>query len=163
MFKVRAGYTDSAEVRSTVERVRSFFGDIKNFVELMPNIESIHTDGQGLTHWKIRADIPFFGAFSQKFTVRLAEDSDERIEWLPLADEEKNFLRYSVDYEDAGNNKTWIQFSQTVELRRRSATQLHMLAPLAGEALISSEMNVRITEVIQEFVRKSCQRLEAAG
>ena len=84
----------------------------------MPNIESIHTDNKGITHWKIRAEIPLFGFFTQKFSVEMAEDSEERIEWLPIRGETKNFLRYAVDFFETGVNKTIVQFSQTVELRR---------------------------------------------
>ncbi|HQY67423.1 MAG TPA: hypothetical protein PLD38_09095 [Pyrinomonadaceae bacterium] len=41
-----------------------------------------------------------------------------------------------------------VQFSQSAELRRRSARDLHLLAGLAGESLISSEMNKRIADMI---------------
>lgn len=162
MFTIRAGYTDKVEVKTNLERVREFFSDIKNFIDLMPNIESIHTDGKGITHWKIRADIPLIGSFREKFSVEIAEESDERIEWLPIKGETKNFLRYAVDYVETGVNKTMIQFSQAVEIRRKSASQLHLLAPLAGESLISSEMNKRIEEMIKLFVQKARQRMEEA-
>jgi carbon monoxide dehydrogenase subunit G len=160
MFTIRADFTDKFEVKSNLDAVREFFSQVKNFIELMPDIESIHTDGKGITHWKIRADIPFFGSFTQKFSVELAEDNGERMEWLPIRGETKNFLRYGVDYIEAGANITIVQFSQTVELRRRSATELHLLAPLAGESLISSEMNKRIAEMLKLFVQKARQRLE---
>ncbi|MEZ5425856.1 MAG: SRPBCC domain-containing protein [Pyrinomonadaceae bacterium] len=160
MFKIRAGYTDKVEVNSDLEKVREFFSDIKNFIELMPNIESIHTDNRGITHWKIRAEIPFFGSFSQKFSVEIAEDSDERMEWLPVRGETKNLLRYSVDYAELDENLTFVQFSQTVELRRNSAMELHLLAPLAGEAVISSEMTKRVADMIKLFVERARNRLE---
>ncbi len=160
MFTIRAGYTDKVEVKTNLERVREFFSDIKNFIDLMPNIESIHTDNKGVIHWKIRADIPLIGSFREKFSVEIAEESDERMEWLPVSGETKNFLRYAVDYVETDVNKTMIQFSQTVELRRKSASQLHLLAPLAGESIISSEMSKRIAEMITQFVQKARQRLE---
>ena len=53
MFTVRAGYTDKVEVQTSVDKVREFFLDIKNFVDLMPGIASIHTDAKGVAHWKI--------------------------------------------------------------------------------------------------------------
>lgn len=160
MFKIHAAYTDQVEVRSNLENVRSFFSDIRNFIELMPNIESIHTDYKGITHWKIRAEIPFFGSFSQKFSVEIAEDSDERMEWLPIRGETRNLLKYAVDYAQLNAQKTFVQFSQTVELRRNSATELHLLAPLAGESVISSEMSKRIAEMIRLFVSRARHRLE---
>lgn len=160
MFKIRAGTTNLFEVRSTIERVRDFFSDIKNIIELMPNIESIHTDNNGITHWKIRAEIPFFGNFTQRFSVEIAEDSEERMEWIPITGETRNFLRYSVEYAEIGEDRTSIEFSQTIELRRRSASELHLLAPLAGESVISSEMGKRITEMTKLFIQRVQKKLE---
>ena len=82
------------------------------------------------------------------FSKRLAEASDDRIEWSPLRTEAENFLRYSADFFEKAKNVTHVHFSQLVELRRRSARDLHLLAGLAGESLISSEMNKRIADMI---------------
>jgi len=160
MFTVRACYSDNIEVSTSVEKVREFFTDIKNFVDLMPGIASIHTDAKGITHWKIEAEIPVVGPMMQKFAVELAENSEDRIEWFPVAVETQNFLRYSADFLEKAKNVTLVHFTQMVELRRRSARDLHMLAGLAGESLISSEMSKRITEMIKVFIARAKERLE---
>lgn len=162
MFTIRASYSDKIEVKTNLEKVGLFFTDIKNFVELMPGVESIHTDGKGVMHWKIRAEIPIIGAMKQAFAVTLAEKSDERIEWSPVAGEKQNFLRYAVDLVEKGTNTTLVQFSQTVEMRRESARDLHLLAGLAGESIISNEMSKRVAEMIKIFVGKMRQRLETS-
>lgn len=160
MFTIRANYSDTVEVKTSLEAVREFFADIRNFIELMPGIESIHTDGKGVTHWKIRADVPFVGTFSQKFAVELAENSEERIEWSPVAGETRNLLRYAADFLEKGANLTLVNFSQIVELRRNSARELHLLAGVAGETIISREMSKRIAEMIKTFVQKAKNKLE---
>ena len=160
MFTIRAAYSDKVEIKTSLEKVGEFFADIKNFVELMPGIESIHTDGSGITHWKIRAEIPLIGEMKQKFAVELAENSDERIEWSPIKGEKQNFLRYAVDLMEKGKNLTLVQFSQTVEMRRDSARDLHLLAGLAGESIISKEMSKRVAEMIKTFVERMRERLE---
>ncbi len=53
-----------------------------------------------------------------------------------------------------------VHFSQMVELRRKSARDLHYLAGLAGESLISSEMSKRIAEMIKVFIGRAKERLE---
>lgn len=161
MFTIHAKYSDKVEVKTSLEKVREFFSDIKNFVELMPSVESIHTDAKGIAHWTIRADIPIIGAIMQKFDVRLEEDSEERIEWLPVAGETKNLLRYAAEFVEKGKDLTLVQFTQTVEMRRDSARELHLLAGLAGESIISSEMTKRIAEMLKIFVRRAQERLEA--
>jgi carbon monoxide dehydrogenase subunit G len=160
MFTIKAGFTDKIEIKTNAERVREFFLDIKNFAELMPGIASIHTDAKGVAHWKIQAEIPRIGQMVQKFAVELAENSDERVEWFPLREETHNFLRYSADFLSKARDVTVIQFSQMVELRRRSARELHMLAGLAGEGLISSELSKKVQEMIRVFIQRAKEKLE---
>ena len=160
MFTIRANYSDTIEVRTSLEAAREFFSDIRNFVELMPGIESIHTDAKGVTHWKIRADVPLVGSFKEKFAVELTENEEDRIEWSPVAGETKNFLRYAADFLEKGRDLTLVQFSQIIELRRNSAKELHLLAGVAGASIISREMTRQVGEMIKIFVRKAKERLE---
>lgn len=160
MFTVKAGYSDNIEVQSSIERVREFFADLNNFASLMPGIASIHTDAKGIAHWKIEADIPVVGPMVQRFSVELAENNTQRVEWFPVSRETQNFLRFSADFFEKAKNVTTVHFSQMVELRRKSARELHMLAGLAGENIISSEMTKKITEMIRVFIGRAKQRLE---
>ncbi|MEO7540030.1 MAG: hypothetical protein ABIV21_08370, partial [Pyrinomonadaceae bacterium] len=132
MFTIKAGYTDDIEVRSSIDKVREFFLDVTNFAELMPGVTQIHTDAKGIAHWRIQAEIPFVGQMLQKFAVELADDSQDRIEWSPIRVETENFLRYSAEFLVKARNVTMFHFSQMVELRRKSARDLHYLAGLAG-------------------------------
>ncbi|MDQ2747082.1 MAG: SRPBCC domain-containing protein [Acidobacteriota bacterium] len=160
MFTIRAGYTDQVEIKASLENVIKFFSDIKNFVEMMPSIESIHTDGGGVTHWRIRVDVPFIGSFKEKFAVQLAEENEDRIEWIPAAGEKQNLLRYSAEFMPKSADSTVVQFSQNAELRRAAARELHPLAGLAGESIISGEMNKGIAQMVKSFVRKAKEKLE---
>lgn len=160
MFTIKAGYSNDIEVKSNIDKVRDFFSDVSNFAELMPGIQQIHTDAKGVAHWKIQAEIPFVGPMLQKFAVELAEDTKERVEWLPVRTEAENFLRYSADFIEKAKNITLVHFSQMVELRRRSARDLHYLAGIAGESLISNEMSKRIAEMIKIFIDRAKERLE---
>ncbi len=160
MFVVKAGFSDNIEIRSSAEKVREFFSDITNFADLMPGVDQIHVDAKGIAHWKVQADIPFVGNMLQKFALEIAEDSEDRIEWLPLRTEAENLLRYSADFLSKAKDVTLVHFSQVVELRRKSARDLHALAWLAGESVISSEMTKRITEMIRVFIDKAKERLE---
>lgn len=160
MFTIKAGYTNDIEVKTSVEKVRAFFADVTNFAELMPGVTQIHTDANGVAHWNIQAEIPFVGQMLQKFAVELAENTIERIEWSPIRVETENFLRYSADFIEKAKNITLVHFSQMVELRRKSARDLHMLAGLAGETIISNEMSKRIAEMITVFIDRAKAKLE---
>lgn len=160
MFTIRAGYSDDIELKSSVEKVREFFADITNFADLMPGVSQVHIDAKGVAHWKVQTEIPVVGPILQKFALELSENNEDRIEWAPLRTEAENFLRYSADFLEKAKNVTLVHFSQVVELRRKSARDLHYLAGLAGESLISSEMTKRVTEMIKIFINRAKERLE---
>ncbi len=64
MFTIRAIYSETDLFGVDAYAVRDFFTNIKNFIELMPNIQNIRTDNQGITHWEISTNIPFVGRFT---------------------------------------------------------------------------------------------------
>lgn len=160
MFTVKAGYSNDIEVASSIDKVRDFFSDITNFAEFMPGITQTYTDAKGVAHVKIQAEIPFVGQMLQKFAIEISENSEDRIEWLPLRTEAENFLRYSADFLEKAKDVTMVHFSQAVEIRRKSARDLHYLAGLAGESLISNEMTKRFAEMVRVFIDRAKERLE---
>ena len=160
MFTVKAGYSSDIEIRSSVEKVREFFLNITNFAEMMPGVEQVHTDSKGIAHWKVQTEVPIVGHILQKFSLELAENTEDRVEWSPLRAEAENFLRYSADFLEKAKDVTLVHFSQAVELRRRSARDLHSLAWMAGESLISNEMTKSITKMIKTFIDRAKERLE---
>jgi carbon monoxide dehydrogenase subunit G len=160
MFTIKAGYNDNFEINASIEKVRGFFSDVRNFVELMPNVESINLDGSDAARWTIRAEIPFIGAMSQSFNVEVAENTDERIEWIPKNGETENLLRYAAEFIEKSAEKTMVQFSQMVELRRNKAKDFHFLAGLAGEKRVSQGMQAEVAGMLKKFVAKTKEKLE---
>ena len=160
MFTVKAGYSDTIELKSGIDQVRDFFADLQNFADMMPGISNIHIDAKGLAHWTIKAEIPVVGSIMQKFDVQLVENTEDRVEWLPVTAEKQNFLRYAADFLEKAENLTVVKFAQFVELRRNSARELHLLAGLAGEGFINKEMTRRVSEMIRIFIRRAKEKLE---
>ncbi len=66
-----------------IERAREFFGELRNFADLMPGIEGIRKEAGGIMRWMVRAEVPVIGAVHATFTVEKTEDSPERLEWSP--------------------------------------------------------------------------------
>ena len=159
MFQLKAGFSEQVEWRTSEEAAREFFGDLKNFAELMPGVERITADARGIARWLIRAEVPVVGAIRQAFAVSKTLDEPARIEWAPAAGESKNFLRYVATFEERGPT-TRIRIEQRVELRRTSARELHMLAGLAGEGRLSAALQKGVTEMLQSFLQRARTRLE---
>ena len=159
MFRIKASYTGQLELKTTLDRAREFFGELKNFADLMPGIEGIRKESSGIVRWLVKADVPVIGSVQASFAVRKTEDRPERLEWSPAGTESKNYLRYAAAFEVRGHN-VLIKVSQHVELRRSHARELHRLAALVGEGAISSEMQKRVREMIQTFLVRAQNKLE---
>src|SRR2546422_4430173 len=159
MFRIKASYTGQLELKTTLERAREFFGELRNFADLMPGIEGIRKESGGIMRWIVRAEVPVIGSVQASFAVRKTEDRPERLEWSPARSEMKNYLRYAAAFEVRGHN-VLIKISQHVELRRPHARDLHRLAALVGEGAISSEMQKRVGEMIKTFLERAQARLE---
>ena len=160
MFRIKAAYKDQLELRTSLERAREFFGELRNFVDLMPGIESIRKEAGGIMRWIVRAEVPVIGSVHASFAVEKTQDHPDRFEWTPLSGEMKNYLRYAAAFEERGH-KVLIRIAQHVELRRPHARDLHILAGLLGEGAISAEMQKRVAEMIKIFLQRARTKLES--
>lgn len=159
MFRIKAQYSEQLEVKTSIERAREFFGELRNIAELMPGIESIMDEAGGIVRLMVRADVPMLGPMRAAFNVEQTFDSPARVEWSPARGEMKNYLRYVAAFEERGA-RTLIKIAQHVEMRRQSARELHTLAGLVGEGRISAEMQKRIAEMIGTFLKRARAKLE---
>ena len=159
MFRIKASYTEQLELKTTIERAREFFGELRNFVDLMPGIEGIRKDANGIMRWIVRAEVPVIGPVHASFTVEKTDDRPDRLEWSPARSEMKNYLRYAAAFEERGH-KVLIRIAQHVELRRPHARDLHRFAALVGEGAISAEMQKRVKEMIKVFLQRAQEKLE---
>lgn len=160
MFRIKAGYRDQMEVKTTADRARQFFGEIQNFIDLMPGIESIRREADGILRWIVRAEVPRYGLVRAAFTVEQTENRPERIEWSPASSENANYLRYAAAFEERGQN-TLVKIAQQVELRRPHAKDFHPLLALIGEGPISAEMQKHVTDMIKTFLERARAKLES--
>ena len=79
MFRIKASYTGQLELKTTIERAREFFGEFRNFVDLMPGIEAIRKEAGGIARWVVRAEVPVIGAVHASSAVEKTEDGPQRL------------------------------------------------------------------------------------
>ena len=159
MFQIRADFDEQLEIKTNLERAHEFFNDVRNFVELMPGVERITAEANGVMRWLIRADVPLIGAIRQVFTVEQTDDRPERIEWSPAGEERKNLLRYAASFEQRGA-RVLVRIAQRVEIRRQHARELHALAGWVGATRLSAEMQKGISEMMRVFLGRAREKLE---
>ena len=160
MFQVRAAFSEQLDIKTSVEKARAFFGDLRNFAELMPGVEKITNDAEGVVRWLIRAEVPVIGSMRQAFAVEQSVDAPARIEWSPAATEKKNLLRYSAAFLERGSALTRVVIEQRVELRRQAARELHLLAGMVGESRLSAELQKGVTSMMRTFLERARAKLE---
>jgi hypothetical protein len=159
MFIIKSNVNQDFEVQTSLAKAHSFFSNQPNYADFMPNLESIHTDGQGIIRWNIAVEVPFVGKWKMPFAVDLLM-SDEIIEWIPSSIEKHNFLRCVIYFTEKSENLVKAKISHNIELRRNKATELHPLANLAGENLISSQMELEVGKMLKTFIKKAKEKLE---
>ena len=159
MFRIKAEYSAQIELKTSIERAREFFDNLRNIADLMPNIEGIKGEAGGIMRWMVRAEVPMLGSMRAAFPVERTAGQANRIEWSPAATEKKNFLRYAAVFEEHGA-KTLVRIVQQVEMRRQNARELHMLAGLIGEGRISAELQKHVASMIKTFLERARAKLE---
>ncbi len=160
MFVIKSKFEHQVEIECALDGVRDFFSDSKNFVSLMGSVESIRALSDTLNRWIIRVDFPVLGVITQEFLVEKTSDTEEFVEWVPAKSENQNFLRFSADYLVKGANRTVVRLLQMVELRREKAAQLHVLARVANENMISQRMQTEVARMLRTFMEKAKEKLE---
>lgn len=159
MFIIKSNVSEKYEFETSFEKAWRFFADGNNYVELMPNLDSIHTDGRGVSRWNISVDVPLIGSWKMSFAVDFLT-ADDIIEWYPSNTEKENFLRCETQLVGKTDNLIEVRITHNLELRRRQATDFHLLAGMAGESLISGEMQTEVTKMLKIFMQKAKERLE---
>lgn len=160
MFRVRAEFREDLEIGASVESVRAFFADLETFARLMPGVESISEEEGKRAIWNVRVSVSLIGEMRGEFALIQTDDSARRVEWEPAAGEKKNLLRYAFSLEERGAVITLVRFALRVELRRRQASDLHMMAGLVGERRISAGVQEGVEEMMKSFLKRARAELE---
>lgn len=160
MFRVRAEFHEDLEIGASVERVREYFDDLRNFVLTMPGVESIDKEVGGLARWTVSVDVGLVGRMRGSFRVVQTDDSSRRLEWKPAREEETNLLRYGASFEERAGSSTYVRVALRVELRRPRASALHLMAGLIGERRISAVMQVRVTRMMKTYLTRARTHLK---
>lgn len=159
MFIIKSNVNEKYEFQSSLENTWNFFADGNNYVEFMPNLDSIHTDGRGISRWNVSVDVPLIGSWKMAFAVDFLA-SDDIIEWYPSINEKQNFLRCVTQLVEKDDRLVEVRISHNLELRRSQAADFHLLAGMAGESMISREMQSEVSRMLKIFMQKAKERLE---
>lgn len=157
MFRVKSSFKAQLEIKAPLEKVRDFFADLHNLSEMLWGVEGIHRE-PGLARWTIATDTPV-GRIRFSFPLRDTSPNQNTIEWSPALNETQNLLRYCLKFTNS-REKTQVEISQQVELRRKRAWDLHPGVALMSEARLNSALQRRINAAIEDFLVRVKEKLE---
>jgi len=157
MFRVKSSFKTQLEIKAPASKVKEFFADLANLSEMLWGVEGIHRE-PGAARWTIATQTPV-GRVRFSFPVRETSSKANVIEWSPALNETQNLLRYSLKFKEQ-NGVTRVNISQQVELRRKRAWELHPGVGLMSEARLSSALQRRINEAIEDFLVRVKEKLE---
>ena len=161
MFRVKSSFKTELEIKAPSAKIKDFFSDLTNFTALLAGVESIRREPGGIVRWTIATDTPV-GRVRLSLPVRETSPHADTIEWSPALNEAENLLRYSLKFEEHPK-ATQIHISQQVELRRNRAWDLHPGVGLMSETRISSALQRRINEAIEDFLVRVKEKLETGS
>jgi carbon monoxide dehydrogenase subunit G len=159
MFRVKSSFKTEFEIKAPMRAVHSFFADFTNFADMLAGVESVRRESGGVARWTISTDTPV-GRVRMSLPVQETSPHANLIEWSPAANERENLMRYSLKFEER-KGITLVRVSQQVELRRKRAWDLHPGVGLMGEARLSSALQRRINEAIEDFLARVKEKLES--
>ena len=159
MFRVKSSFKTKLEIKAPMNQVREFFANLHHFTNFLGGVESIRREPGGVARWTIATETPV-GLVRMSLPVRQTSPHANVIEWSPAMNETQNLMRYSLKFEER-KGATLVNVSQQVELRRKRAWDLHPGVGLMSEARLSSALQRRINEAIEEFLLQVKKRLEA--
>ena len=159
MFRVKADCNAQIEIKCSQSSTYDFFSEARNWVALLPSLESLTAERDGAWRWTVRAEVPMLGAMRVPFRVERAEIAPSRIEYTPAPGEQQNYLRCVAAFSELGLT-TRISVAQALELRRAEARALHPLAAMAGATRIGAEVQRQMAVKLQEFLQAVRTRLE---
>jgi hypothetical protein len=158
MFIIKSNVTETFEVQSTLSEAQKFFSETSNYVESMPNVESVHTDGQGVIRWNIAVEVKGIGRWKMPFTVDFLTTYDA-VEWFPSPLEKQNYLRLVVGLIQKNDDIIAAKITINLEIRRSIASDLHMLAGFAGERKIGAEVDSEVKIMLKTFGKRAADIL----
>jgi predicted transcriptional regulator len=161
MFRVKSSFKTELEIKAPAGIIRSFFSNTANFTEMLPGVESIRREPGGVLRWTIATDTPV-GRVRMSLPVRETSPHADTLEWSPALRETQNLMRYSLRFLERDATTT-VKISQQVELRRKRAWDLHPGVGLMSETRLSSALQRRINEAIEDFLARVKEKLESEG
>ena len=160
LFRIKANCSEQIEARVSQQDAYAFFSDAANFVAFLPNLESVTNERDDVVRWTIRAEVPTLGMLRVAFRVSRTDAPPNRIEFAPALIERENYLRCVATFTELGPALTRIKIAQTIDLRRRDAKLLHVLAAVIGPTRISAETEKQLARKLREFLQAAKTKLE---
>ncbi len=159
LFTVDASASVTYEVAIPRQELGTYLDDIGLFARNMPGVVAVEPIGTQRYLYRTERSIPLSTPMRTDFEVCRATEGDSLTIYRSTNDQSSNYMECRVLIRPEGASQTSIGIHLRVRLIREHASDIHWLAPLLGETLISRQMSLDLEDMLHEFVNRSTQEL----
>jgi hypothetical protein len=155
--------TASASIRYRVdipyERIHASVDEVGLLQRNMPGVVSIRRLDERRYMYTTRSEVPLGKDLELAFLVERRSNGNVTVYRTP-DETDANFMRCAVRIAPHPEGGTGFEIRLLLRLRREHATDVHWLAPLAGEDFVSARMNEDLRAMLAEFRDRSTAELQ---
>jgi uncharacterized membrane protein len=152
----KATFTISAEVenKTTINLsqkiVHDYFEDLTIYPKFFPDMVSVTDKGNNQSEWTYRVDYPLAEAWNAVFEQFKKGTSENLL--FESNSTDQNYLKCNASFTSVSSNRTLVDIYIKVVLTREKASDIHFLAGVLGEKLISEKMKSKLDDDLQTFI-----------
>jgi hypothetical protein len=159
LFTVDASASASYSVSVPREALRSYLDDIGLFSRNMPGVVGVTLIDANRYLYRTERTVPLSPSLKTDFEVRKETHGDSLTIYRSTDENSFNYMACSVLIRPRDAGHTSIDIQLRVRLTRENASEIHWLAPLLGESLISRQMSIDLEEMLHDFIERSNEEL----
>ena len=142
------------------EQLRSHADDIGLLARNMPGVTGISATAPNTYLYKTRKSVPLASDLVIDFLIGRSVEGGATV-YESTRHDDPNYMRCVVRVTPSGENRSSIDISLLLRLKRESGSDVHWLAPIVGEKFISEKMSDDVKDMLETFKERSSNELYA--
>jgi len=150
-FTISAEVEQSASFNINQKTVHDYFLNLNIYPKYFPDMVSVTDDGNNKSEWTYKVDYPLSPTWDITFDEK--ENDSPNSQLVFESDKNNNnYLYCRAVFKNISETQTGVDITIKVTLTREKASDIHFLAGIMGEKLISEKMKSKLEDDLQTFI-----------
>lgn len=128
------------------------------FERYMPGVKAVTDKGDDCYEWQYRIEMPFAEALELAILTKRGQ-GENCVEFCAANAEAENQMRCSLGFKETDAARTDVELKLSIGVRRKSGSEIHPLAMLFGEGMMSYQMRLKMESIATDFLKNSIAAL----